>query len=232
MEQKNYVQQGAIKYLALIMCQRLIGICLFWGAAGTFRDIRSTTNLALYLIISIIVSIMMLSSHQETLHERGKKQENTKEWDKFLLPIIVILSYYGIYLIAGLGVRFRWRVLPIEWFYIGIVIYLISSIFTVWPVLVNKYFESTARNQANRGQTVIQTGPYRIMRHPGYAGIILWAIASAFMFGTLAVGITSFIIIITIWVRTYLEDNMLKEELDGYLEYSKKVRYRLIPFVW
>jgi len=109
---------------------------------------------------------------------------------------------------------------------------LISCVFTVWPVLENKYFEETSRIQNNREQTVIKTGPYKIIRHPGYSGIVIWAIASYLMFGTLAVGIVSFVIIVIICIRTYMEDKMLKDELTGYLEYSQTVKYRLIPFVW
>jgi protein-S-isoprenylcysteine O-methyltransferase Ste14 len=232
MEQKNQVRQGALKYIFILLLQRFIGVVLFFIAAGTINDIRGTTNLALYLVVSIIACVMMFSGHKETLNERSKKQENTESWDKILLPIYVLLAYFGIYFTAGMGVRFGWNSLPMGLFYAGIALYLISSVFTVWPVLENKHFEATSRIQDNRAQTVITTGPYRIVRHPGYAGIILWAVASAFMFGTIAVVIISVVIIVTIWIRTYLEDKMLREELDGYLEYSKTVRYRLLPFIW
>ena len=174
----------------------------------------------------------MYASHQETLNERGKKHDNTKEWDKILLPIIWLLVYFIIYFVAGMSIRFEWSRLPMGWFYAGTALYLISCVFVIWPVMVNKHFESTSRIQDNRDHRVITTGPYRIVRHPGYTGIVIWAIASAFMFGTLAVGIVSFTIIVMICVRTNLEDNMLKNELDGYVNYSKTVRYRLLPFVW
>jgi protein-S-isoprenylcysteine O-methyltransferase Ste14 len=174
----------------------------------------------------------MYSGHQELLNEREKGQANTKKWDKILMPVIVVLVFHGIYLIAGLGVRFGWSTLPVELFYAGIILYLLSCVFTVWPVMENKHFESTARIQNNREHAVVTTGPYRIVRHPGYAGIVIWAIATALMFGTLAVGIVSFIIIAAIGIRTHMEDKMLKEELTGYPEYSKTVRYRLIPFIW
>ena len=232
MEHKTDIRRGSIKYLIRLFLQRVIGVALFFIAAGTFNDIRGITNLALYLVVSISASIMMFAGHQETLNERGKKQENTKDWDKVLLPIYFLSAYFGIYFIAGFGVRFNWNSLSMEWFYAGTIVYLISCVFTVWPVLENKHFESTSRMQNDREQTVITTGPYKIMRHPGYAGIVLWAVATALMFGTLAVGIISFIIIVTICVRTYLEDKMLKDELKGYIEYSKKVRYRLFPFIW
>jgi protein-S-isoprenylcysteine O-methyltransferase Ste14 len=161
-----------------------------------------------------------------------KKQENTRNWDKVLLPIYVLLAYFGIYLIAGLGNRFHWGRLPMECFYVGIILYLLSCVYTIWPIFENKHFEETSLAQNNRNQTVITSGPYRIIRHPGYSGIVIWAIASCLMFGTLAVGIVSFVVIIIICIRTYLEDKMLKNELSVYLEYSRKVKYRLLPFIW
>ena len=232
MKQEGEVRKGAIKYLIILLLQRVIGVGLFFIAAGTFNDLRGTTNLTLYLFVSIVACVIMFSGHQETLNERGKKQKNTKGWDKILLPIYWLIAYFGIYFVAGLGVRLEWSVLSIYWFYIGVILYLISSILTVWSVIENKHFETTARIQDDREHKVITTGPYRIVRHPGYSGIVIWAIASALMFGTLTVGIVAFVIIATICVRTFLEDKMLKEELIGYMEYSKSVRYRLIPFVW
>jgi protein-S-isoprenylcysteine O-methyltransferase Ste14 len=231
-QQENNNKKGAVKYIFRLLLQRIIGIGLFFAAAGGCNDIRGIVNVSLYLIISIVACIIMLSGYQETLSERGKKQDNTKKWDKVLLPIYVLLGYYGIYIVAGLGNRLHWDVLPIECFYVGIGIYLFSCVFTVWPVIENKHFEATSRIQENRRQTVIKTGPYKIVRHPGYAGIVLWAIASYLMFGTLPVGIVGLVVIVTIWIRTYLEDKMLKNELAGYLEYSQTVKYRLLPFIW
>ncbi len=138
MVRNSEVRHGAVKYLARLLLQRAVGVGLFYLAAGTFNDIRSAVNLALYLVASVIAGIIMYSGHQETLYERGKKQDNTKGWDKILLPIYVLLAYMGIYIVAGLGVRFMWNTLPMEWFYTGTVLYLISSVFSVWPVSENK----------------------------------------------------------------------------------------------
>lgn len=226
------ISKGAIKYVLILLLQRVIGMALFFVAAGTFNDIRGIVNISLYFIVSVIACMLMLLSHSDALNERGKKQENTKNWDKVLLPLLVLLAYYGIYIIAGLGNRFNWDRLPMEYFYSGLILYLLSCVFTVWPVLENKHFEETARVQENRGHKVITTGPYRIIRHPGYAGLFTWAIASYLMFGTLYVGIVSLVIIVILCIRTYMEDKMLKNELAGYLEYTQKVKYRLIPFVW
>ena len=225
-------KKGAIRYLFRLLFQRIIGIGLFFATAGTFHNLRGIVNLSLYLLVSIIVCIIMFLGHKETLSERGKKQHNTKYWDKIILPIYFVLAYFGIYCIAGLGVRLNWNTLSIEWFYVGILLYIVSCIFTILPVLENKHFESTSRIQDNREQNVITTGPYKIIRHPGYSGIVVWAIATTLMFGTLSVGIVSLIIILVIVIRTFLEDKMLKNELKGYLDYSNKVKYKLIPFIW
>ena len=232
-KEQNKTKRGTInKYFFKLFLQRVIGFILFALAAGTIKDLRGIINFSMYFIISIIVCIVMYKGHQETLYEREKKQENTKRWDKILLPMLVLLTYYGIYLVAGFGVRFKWMHLSDTWLYVGILIYLISSVFTVWPILENRHFEATSRIQDDREQTVISTGPYQIVRHPGYLGIIIWAIATALIFGTLHVGITSTIIITIIIIRTYMEDTMLKKELSGYTCYTDKVKYRLFPFIW
>ena len=229
---ENNVKKGAIRYFIILMVQKIIGIGIYFVSAGTIYDIRGNTNVILYFIISIIAGIIMLVKYQNTLNERGKKQDNTKSWDKILLPVYVLLAYFVIYLIAGFGIRFNWNKLPLECFYAGIILYVFSSIFIVMPIMVNKHFEETSRIQENRKQTVVQNGVYRIIRHPGYLGIILWAIACYLMFGTFVIGIVSLIIVIIIWIRTYLEDKMLKNELEGYIEYTEKVKYRLIPLIW
>lgn len=232
MKSNDKVRQGAIKYLGMIFVQRIIGLLLFIGAAGTMTDLRGIVNFSLYFLVSIIGCVMMYQGHQETLNERGKSQADTKSWDKVLLPIYVFLAYFLIYFVAGLGVRLGWAHLSVEWLYIGVFLYLISSALTIWPVVENTHFESTSRIQKNRKQEVISTGPYRIVRHPGYLGILLWAAAITLIFGTLAVGIVAGIIAVVIVIRTYLEDRMLQNELEGYPEYAGKVRCRLIPFVW
>ncbi|HWQ75607.1 MAG TPA: isoprenylcysteine carboxylmethyltransferase family protein [Syntrophomonas sp.] len=232
MDQHKTVKKSAARYLLILFLQRIIGLVLFIAASGTVKSMRGIVYFSLYFLISITAAMIMYRGHQETLNERGKKHKNTKSWDKVLLPVYVLLAYYGIYILAGLGIRFLWPQLSEAWMYAGIVLYLISGIFTVWPVVENKYFESTSRIQSNRGQTVVSTGPYRIVRHPGYLGILIWAASTAMIFGTLAVCLISAVIIAIIGVRTYLEDTMLKKELPGYIDYASKVKYRLIPYVW
>ena len=88
------------------------------------------------------------------------------------------------------------------------------------------------RIQKEREHQVATTGPYKIIRHPGYVGFILMSLATPILLGSLYGLIMSVFVVVILIIRTTLEDRTLKNELTGYLEYSKKVKYRLIPFIW
>lgn len=111
-------------------------------------------------------------------------------------------------------------------------IYLVSAVITVKAMLENTFLESTARLQPERNQTVIQSGPYSVVRHPTYSAVLLWCVAVRCIFPSAEVLIFALAISVVISIRTELEDEMLKKGLPGYKEYSEKVKYRLIPFVW
>jgi protein-S-isoprenylcysteine O-methyltransferase Ste14 len=129
--------------------------------------------------------------------------------------------------------RFFWTETPSMYIYIiGYLIYSISVVFLIWPMYVNKFFSSMVRIQKDRNQTVCQEGPYKIVRHPGYSAVIIMSPSIALTFGSFVALIPGFISIILIIIRTYLEDITLQKELKGYKEYTKKVKYRLIPGVW
>lgn len=230
--EKKELKKQAIKYSAIVMVQRILGLACFLLAAGTLLDVRGWIYFSVYFIVTIITLVIMLFNHTETLSERGKKHENTKSWDKVCLSIYVPSAFYVIYIAAGLDIRFGWSHLPTTFMYTGIILYLISSILGIWPIMENRHFESTSRIQNDREQTVVTTGPYRLVRHPGYSAVIIWAFAVPMMFGSLSAGIVSAVIIATIVIRTYFEDSMLKKELPGYSDYTTKVKYRLLPFIW
>ena len=117
-------------------------------------------------------------------------------------------------------------------FIAGMVIYLVSAVITVKAMLENTFLESTARLRPERNQTVIQSGPYSVVRHPTYSAVLLWCVAVRCIFPSAEVLILALAISVVISIRTELEDEMLKKGLPGYKEYSEKVKYRLIPFVW
>jgi protein-S-isoprenylcysteine O-methyltransferase Ste14 len=136
--------------------------------------------------------------------------------------------------IAGLDHRFHWSdSVPPTGVVAGLVIVTIGLALMTWSVLVNPFFSPVVRIQAERGQQVISAGPYRIVRHPGYAGFLLWAVASGVALNSLLSIIPIVLIAVPITVyQTMIEDRMLHDELAGYADYAAKARYRLIPGMW
>jgi protein-S-isoprenylcysteine O-methyltransferase Ste14 len=97
---------------------------------------------------------------------------------------------------------------------------------------VNPFFEKTVRIQTERGHRVIDTGPYRFVRHPGYLGFFGWGLSTPLLLGSWWAFLPALLSMVSLVIRTALEDRTLREELAGYREYASKVRYRLIPGIW
>ena len=191
-----------------------------------------------YLVISFVCmfgGIMLVCKvDPELLNHRGrwKKKKDTKPWDKFLMPAYGIMGLYVLIVIIGLDIRFQWSYLGFEFAIAGIVLFIIGSILINWAMIVNTHFETTVRIQKDRDQKVITSGPYRIVRHPGYVGAILWAVSTPLIIGSLVGLVPAAITVFLLVIRTWLEDKTLRGELNGYAEYAKRVKYRLVPPVW
>ena len=106
--------------------------------------------------------------------------------------------------------------------------YLLS----IWAARVNKFYSRFVRIQKERGHTVVSAGPYRYVRHPGYAGLVIFYLAASLALGSLWALIRNGLMSLLLVIRTVLEDRTLLEELDGYKEYAGRVRYRLLPGIW
>nr|WP_255678952.1 isoprenylcysteine carboxylmethyltransferase family protein [Methanosarcina sp. DH1] len=119
-----------------------------------------------------------------------------------------------------------------EFLAVGVVIFIVGWVFVTWAMVENRFFETTVRIQKERKHRAVITGPYAIVRHPGYAGMILYYGCAPLVIGSLYGLIPALLLAVAFVFRTYFEDRMLYEELPEYREYTKKVRYRLVPFIW
>jgi protein-S-isoprenylcysteine O-methyltransferase Ste14 len=119
--------------------------------------------------------------------------------------------------------------LPLVVYVISYIAFIFSIYLYSWAMWVNTWFSSTVRIQTDRAQEVVQDGPYRYVRHPGYVAGILMAISTSLILGSLWGLIPAVFVVILLVIRTYLEDITLQKELPGYFDYVKKVRYRLVP---
>ncbi|HEY6867761.1 MAG TPA: isoprenylcysteine carboxylmethyltransferase family protein [Candidatus Eisenbacteria bacterium] len=101
-----------------------------------------------------------------------------------------------------------------------------------WAMLVNRFFSSAVRHQADRAQTVVTAGPYAWVRHPGYTGGLLFLLATPVALGSWWAVLPIVPVVLAVVRRTGLEDAMLQRELEGYAGYARRVRFRLVPGVW
>ena len=184
-------------------------------------------------ILMTVLGYTVLKPDAELISERGKPGEGTKKWDKTILLLSFVVTII-MYTVAGLDSgRFHWS----PDFHPGLII--TGIVFTAAGQFLfllaqkqNKFFSSTVRIQSERNHTVCDTGLYRFVRHPAYMGSIIQALGFPLLFGSLWSILPVALLILLFIVRTGLEDSTLLMELNGYSDYSKKTRYRIIPFVW
>lgn len=192
-----------------------------------------------YSILSVVLMlasrVLMARKHPDLVAERAsyREAEGIKAWDKKLVLWVAQIGPFIILIVAGLDKRFSWSAsMPMWVSLVALVIALLGYTFSIWALVENRYFSSVVRIQTDRGHTVCNTGPYKIMRHPGYAGGLLWHLMTPLILGALWAYIpTVFVIALTI-LRTSLEDKTLQAELPGYQAFTRQTRYRLLPGIW
>ena len=183
-----------------------------------------------YQTINTVISTI---KNPGILNERGKfVKEGTKPFDKIFVALTMPIILTSMAIMAWDVVRFRWSSMPDYFLIIGVIISFPGFILSVWAMLNNPYFELTVRIQNDREQVVIISGPYKIIRHPGYAGEIIMLSSTPLMLGSWWGYIPLGVMILGFVIRTGLEDSTLRKELPDYENYAKKTRYRLIPYLW
>jgi protein-S-isoprenylcysteine O-methyltransferase Ste14 len=175
--------------------------------------------------------------HPGLLAERERAGfENTadvKPWDKVLAPLMAVSLSFPLVIVAGLDHRFGWSPVFPTWLnIIGFILIMLGYTFAVWALAENRFFSSMVRIQTDRGHVVCDSGPYRIVRHPGYAGNILPLPGIVLALGSVWTLIPAAVALIIAAIRTALEDRTLQEELPGYRDYARRVHYRLIPGIY
>lgn len=155
---------------------------------------------------------------------------NSKSWDRVLAPLMAFSIVFPLIIVAGLDHRFGWSPsLPLWLILVGFVLITGGYLFASWALSENRFFSGVVRIQKERGHTVCDRGPYRIVRHPGYLGNILPLPGIVLALGSLWAIIPAVAALVIVIIRTALEDRTLQAELPGYREYAQRVKYRLFP---
>jgi len=221
-----------MRYVAQRLALLLLFACMLLGSAGELYWRRGWAYLLVVFVLEFITLTSLAALAPETLNQRGTFGSGVKPFDRVFAGLWLILAVCTP-AVAGLdAVRFRWSALPSALFALGLVVLLLASSFGTWAMVENRHFEQFVRLQDDRGHRVVTTGPYRFVRHPGYFGAILGALATPLMLGSVWTFVPAALLVLLFVVRTHLEDQTLRRELQGYEDYSKRTRFRLVPFVW
>jgi len=185
------------------------------------------------LILGFGASALILARVNPMIYRaRSRLQRGTKSWDKALLAVI-LPAMVAILPVAALDAgRFHWSAVPTWIVLSGYVGVLAGIAVTGWAQAVNPFFEPGVRIQSERHQRVVDTGPYRFVRHPGYLAAVLLFFGMALALASFRALIPAALAAVLLIVRTSWEDQLLRAELPGYDDYSRRVRRRLLPGIW
>jgi protein-S-isoprenylcysteine O-methyltransferase Ste14 len=210
----------------------VIGAILF-GTAGTFDWPEAWVYIIIQFGWSIGLSIWLWRHDPELLKDRMKfTKKSAKGWDKVLT--FASTPFYIAYLvIPGFdSVRYQWSHVPLVAKVLCFILLVASFIWISLIMKENTYLSRFVEIQKERGHKVITTGPYKFVRHPMYIGAAILLICLPIALGSLYALIPTAFCICLMIVRTVLEDKTLHKELEGYVEYAQKTKYRLIPGIW
>lgn len=201
---------------------------LIFLPAGTFSFFNGWLLMGILFVPMFFAGIVLMFRNPELLRKRLNAKEIQQE-QNLVIKLSGLIFIAG-FVIAGLGFRFHWYMLPVSVVFIAAVLFLTAYILYAEVLRENTYLSRTIEVQEN--QKVIETGMYRIVRHPMYSATLLLFLSMPLVLGS----IYSFLIFLfypfIIAKRIKFEEAFLEKELVGYSEYKKKVKYRLVPFIW
>jgi protein-S-isoprenylcysteine O-methyltransferase Ste14 len=219
-------------YLIRHVTGTLIFFAILFISAGRIDYLQGLVYVSIGLLM-FILGHTVLRADPGLMKERSKPGEDVKKWDKTILALSFLVTI-SMFIVAGLDSgRYHWSP-DFHWsIYVpGIMLTASGQLLFLIAQKQNRFFSSTVRIQTDRGHTVCDTGLYGIVRHPAYMGSIIQASGFPLIFGSVWSLAPVCIMIILLIIRTNLEDMTLKNELKGYREYSEKIRYKIIPYVW
>lgn len=207
-------------------------LCLVFLPVGSIRWRPGWIFLAVLVLSYGLSALVLLWVNPIIYRARSRFQPGTKAWDKALLAVILPAMVAIIPIGTFDAGRAHWSVVP-DWLVgMGYAVLVAGIAAATWAQTVNPYFEPGVRIQSERQQRVIDTGPYRFARHPGYISALLIFLGMALALGSLWALAPAALASAFLIARTAFEDRLLRRELSGYEAYSHRVRWRLFPGVW
>lgn len=210
----------------------VVFLAILFIPAGRLNWLEGWLFFCAYMISMSALVFWGYRTNPELMRERAEPGENVKTWDRIILGIYTVLLIVMLVL-AGLDSgRYNWSSPPLFVYVLGWLGLLFSLILIWWTFASNPYLSEQVRIQDDRGHEVVSDGPYRYVRHPMYIGIIVTVLCVPLVLGSFLALIPAVLIVVLFVIRTALEDRTLQEELEGYRAYARRVKYRLVPYIW
>ena len=205
---------------------------LFFGLAGRLDWYAGWGLIVVFFAYLLFIGIWGRRNDPELIAERTSNGEGVKTWDKVLMAFYTVLLLVLLIVSILDGARYQWTHVPAWLSFVGWLGCLFAG-WLIWRVMKeNTFLSSQVRIQEERGHFVVSTGPYSIVRHPMYLGVIIFLLCVPLVLGSILGFVIGILTAALFVVRTILEDRMLMEELDGYRDYAHETPWRLIPKVW
>ena len=205
----------------------MVALLLFLPA-GTIRYPGGLLFLCLLFVPMLLLGIVMLARARDLLAKRLDVKE--KQGTQKGVVAVIGLVFLGGFILAGLDFRFGWSKVPLPVVIVASVLFLVGYALYAEVMRENAYLSRTVK--VEEGQTVIFTGLYAVVRHPMYTASTVMFLALPLILGSWYALIPFALYPVIMVVRIHGEEKLLTAELSGYEEYTRKVRYRLIPFIW
>lgn len=223
-EKKGLLKEAIVKLLSGII---LTAVLLFLPA-GDIRWKNGWLLMGVLFVPMFFAGILMYSKTPDLLKSRLKAKETQSEQKDVIR--YSVLMFLAAFILAGFNYRFQWIMLPDAVVWIAVAVFLLAYCLFGEVLRENRYLSRTIEVQ--EGQTVVDTGLYGMVRHPMYSATVLLFLSMPLILDSLLSFIIMLAYIPIIMKRIRNEEEVLEEELNGYTEYKKKVKYRLIPLIW
>jgi protein-S-isoprenylcysteine O-methyltransferase Ste14 len=231
MEKDKKTKVIALYILDQVLSLGSVAVVLFW-TAGRIDWWAAWAVIAVWLAWFIATDFLLVRFNPDLMAERLHPPRGSKSWDRVIVSALRLLQLVR-YILAGLDQRYGWTGgFPLAAQLAGLIGCVLSYALFAWAMASNIFFSQVVRIQSDRGHAVAASGPYRYVRHPAYIGGLGFELGMAVLLASWWALLASGLCAILFILRTALEDRTLQAELPGYVDYARKVRYRLLPGIW
>ena len=231
-EQKQDMTRGIVRWMLQTAVFVLILAASLFLASGGLDWTMAWVYVGLLAADKVVAALVLIPRNPELLADRAQSA-GPRNLDRVLAGTMALFGPVATLVVAGLDMRFGWSPqMPLAVQIGAVVVAALASLLTIWAMASNRHFYGVMRIDREKGHSVATSGPYQFVRHPGYAGAILYQLATPLMLGSLWALVPAMLTVSGTVLRTALEDRTLQEELDGYKAYTRTVRYRLLPRIW